>query len=120
MKVFTNGCFDPLSRWHRKYLEDANNLGDLIVGINSDKSMERIKRKPIFKEQERLQKILALRFVKQAIIFKEDTPIELIKKINPDYYVKGGDYTIETINQELRKFLERKKIIIKFTKRYSK
>ena len=106
MKIFTNGCFDPLSSWHLKYLEEASKMGGLIVGVNSDKSMERIKKKPLIPESERLKIIQNLMSVKKAILFEEDTPIELIKNlvIKPDLYVKGGDYTIETINQKLRKF----------------
>lgn len=120
MKIFTNGCFDPLSSWHRKYLEEASKMGELIVGVNSDKSMERIKRKPLNSENERLRALRSLREVNVAVIFKEDNPIELIKRVKPDIYVKGGDYTIETIDQELRKFLEKEKIKIKFTKKYEK
>jgi len=119
MKVFTNGCFDPFSSWHLEYLEEASKMGRLIVGVNSDKSMERIKKKSLISESERLKTIQNLIFVKEAYLFEEDTPIELIKKIKPDLYVKGGDYTIETINQELRKFLDGK-IKIKFTKKYRK
>jgi len=120
MKVFTNGCFDPLKPHHLKYLNEASKIGELIVGINSDKSVERIKKKPVESEKIRLNSIKFIVFVKEAYLFEEDTPIELIKKIKPDIYVKGGDYTIETINQELRKFLEESNIKIKFTKKYRK
>lgn len=119
MIIFTNGCFDPLNKWHLEYLKEASELGELIVGVNSDKSIESIRKKSSSSEIERLNAIKELIFVKEAILFEENTPIELIKKIKPDLYVKGGDYTIETINQELRKFLDGK-IKIKFTKKYRK
>jgi len=119
MIIFTNGCFDPLNSWHLKYLKDASRMGDLIVGVNSDMSMESIKKKPTNSEQDRLNAIRSLSFVKKAILFEEYNPIKLIQRIKPDLYVKGGDYTIETIDQELRRFLDGK-IKVKFTKRYPK
>ena len=93
--VFTNGCFDILHIGHVKYLEKAKQLGDiLIVGINSDKSVTRLKGKgrPINNENDRSKIINALGFVDLVIIFHEDTPLKIISKIKPDILVKGGDY----------------------------
>jgi len=93
--VFTNGCFDILHIGHVKYLEKAKQLGDiLIVGINSDKSVTRLKGKgrPINNENDRSKIINALGFVDLVIVFHEDTPLKIISKIKPDILVKGGDY----------------------------
>jgi D-beta-D-heptose 7-phosphate kinase/D-beta-D-heptose 1-phosphate adenosyltransferase len=90
--VFTNGCFDLLHSGHIKFLEEARNLGDvLIVAINSDKSVRRIKGKlrPIIKEDDRADILSALHFVDHVITFEEDEPISLIKAIQPDVLVKG-------------------------------
>jgi rfaE bifunctional protein nucleotidyltransferase chain/domain len=98
--VFTNGCFDILHRGHIQYLEEASDLGDkLVVGINSDASTQRLKgpRRPINKEQSRAYLIASLTFVDLAVIFGQDTPLELIKTVKPDVLVKGGDYAIDQI-----------------------
>jgi D-beta-D-heptose 7-phosphate kinase / D-beta-D-heptose 1-phosphate adenosyltransferase len=93
--VFTNGCFDILHRGHVSYLEAAAALGDaLVVGINSDESVRRLKgsERPIVHEEDRAALVAALRAVALVTIFPEDTPYELIRSITPDVLVKGGDY----------------------------
>ena len=98
--VFTNGCFDLLHAGHVRYLEQAKALGDvLIVGINSDASVARLKgeKRPIVGEQHRGEIVGALRCVDAITIFEQDTPLDLIRLIRPDVYVKGGDYTKETL-----------------------
>jgi len=93
--VFTNGCFDILHIGHIKYLEKARAMGDiLIVGLNSDESVKRLKgeSRPINSEYDRAYLISALEVVDYVTIFNEDTPYELIKAIEPDILVKGGDY----------------------------
>ena len=98
--VFTNGCFDILHRGHVAYLNEAKSLGDiLIVGLNSDASVKRLKgdERPVNKEQDRkfvLENLKAVDFVE---IFSEDTPLNLIKTIMPNILVKGGDWSIEQI-----------------------
>lgn len=98
--VFTNGCFDILHIGHIEYMNKASNLGTkMIVGLNSDASVKRIKGldRPINNEQIRADMLAALQCVDAVVIFEEDTPEELIKKIYPDYLVKGGDYNITDI-----------------------
>ncbi|WP_431165835.1 D-glycero-beta-D-manno-heptose-7-phosphate kinase [Tenacibaculum halocynthiae] len=93
--VFTNGCFDILHLGHIKYLEKAKKAGDtLIIGINSDASVKRLKGKdrPINSEFDRSYLINSLKVVDYTVIFNEDTPYQLIKMIKPDVLVKGGDY----------------------------
>lgn len=93
--VFTNGCFDLFHYGHLEFLVDAKSKGDiLIVGLNSDLSIKRIKNKyrPIINEIQRFKILNAIRYVDYVILFEEDTPIELIEKIKPDVLVKGGDY----------------------------
>jgi len=97
--VFTNGCFDVLHRGHIEYLKQSRKLGiRLIVGINSDASVKRLKPgRPINNQDDRRAVLLALRCVDQVEIFEEDTPLELIRYINPDIITKGGDYEPEQI-----------------------
>lgn len=98
--VFTNGCFDLFHIGHVKYLQKAKQLGDcLVVGINSDTSVKRIKGedRPINNCEERMALVAALECVDYVVEFEEDTPLELIKAIMPDVLVKGGDYKIEDI-----------------------
>jgi len=99
--VFTNGCFDILHRGHISYLETARNLGkSLIVGINSDASVKRQNKgddRPINYQQDRLAVLASLACVDAVILFDEDTPLKLIKAINPEVLVKGGDWPINTI-----------------------
>ncbi|MCU0370465.1 MAG: D-glycero-beta-D-manno-heptose 1-phosphate adenylyltransferase [Bacteroidales bacterium] len=98
--VFTNGCFDILHRGHIEYLSQARDNGNvLVIGLNSDASVRRIKGKgrPVQDEMTRALVLASLRFVDAVVLFDEDTPYELIKSIQPDVLVKGGDYTEETI-----------------------
>lgn len=93
--VFTNGCFDLLHYGHAKYLEEARNKGDiLVVGVNSDSSIRRIKgkKRPIVGENNRLHLVAALGSVDFTVLFKEDTPLNTIKKIRPDILIKGADW----------------------------
>lgn len=93
--VFTNGCFDILHIGHIRYLQEAAKLGDLlVVGLNSDASVRRLKGedRPINSENDRAELLSALAFVSNVVIFEEDTPYKLIEKIQPDILVKGGDY----------------------------
>lgn len=94
--VFTNGCFDLLHVGHVRYLKQAKNLGDrLVVGLNSDASVRRLKgpQRPLVSENYRKEMLLSLSCVDVVEIFEEDTPLNLIKKIKPDVLVKGGDYS---------------------------
>lgn len=98
--VFTNGCFDLLHRGHIHYLYEAAQLGDkLIIGLNSDESVARIKGlgRPVKNEENRSEILAALSFVDMVILFEEDTPLDLIEKITPDVLVKGGDWPVEKI-----------------------
>ena len=98
--VFTNGCFDIIHRGHIEVLARTADLGDkLIVGLNSDSSIEKIKGKnrPIINEQSRAILLSALNFVDAIIIFPEDNPLNLISNLMPDVLAKGGDYEISTI-----------------------
>ncbi len=98
--VFTNGCFDLLHAGHVDYLRKAKELGDiLIVGLNSDESIRRIKgsSRPIVQFDERAFVIANLKSVDYVTKFEEDTPYELIKTIVPDYLVKGADWSDENI-----------------------
>jgi rfaE bifunctional protein nucleotidyltransferase chain/domain len=99
--VFTNGCFDILHRGHIYYLSKAADLGDvLIVGINSDASVRRLGKggnRPIQHENDRALILAAMQFVDAVVIFEEDTPLKLIKIVQPDILVKGGDWKPEQI-----------------------
>ncbi|HHG74109.1 MAG TPA: D-glycero-beta-D-manno-heptose 1-phosphate adenylyltransferase [Persephonella sp.] len=98
--VFTNGCFDIIHAGHVDYLEKAKSLGDvLIVGLNSDESIRRIKGKdrPVNIQEHRKRVLEALKPVDLVVIFDEDTPERLIKQIKPDVLVKGGDWSVENI-----------------------
>ncbi len=98
--VFTNGCFDIIHAGHVSYLSKAKSYGDvLIVGLNTDDSVHRLKGKdrPINNENDRAIVLNALSFVDYVVLFDEDTPYKLIKQVKPDVLVKGGDYTIETV-----------------------
>ena len=98
--VFTNGCFDIIHSGHIHTLSEAKALGTkLIVGINSDASVKRLKgeKRPVLSEDERALIVAALSFVDFVILFEEDTPFNLIKNITPTILVKGGDYKIEEI-----------------------
>lgn len=93
--VFTNGCFDILHFGHAKYLKEARRKGDvLVVGVNSDSSVRKIKgnRRPIINEAHRADLIAALESVDFVVIFKEETPFRVIKTLKPDILVKGADW----------------------------
>lgn len=98
--VFTNGCFDLIHIGHVLYLEDAKSLGDkLIVGLNSDTSVSRLKgaHRPIKDEYSRSHILAALASVDAVIVFENDDPLTLIKDISPDILVKGGDWRPDQI-----------------------
>lgn len=98
--VFTNGCFDILHYGHVSYLEDAKNCGDLlIIGLNSDASVKRLKgeSRPINSELERAFVLCGLKPVDYVVIFDQDTPYDLVKLITPQVLVKGGDWKPEDI-----------------------
>lgn len=96
--VFTNGVFDLLHVGHIKLLEEAKKLGDkLIVGLNSDKSASKIKRKPINSQEKRKEVLKSIKWIDKVVIFDEFTPLNLIKKIEPYVLVKGGDYVPRTV-----------------------
>ena len=97
---FTNGCFDILHEGHIASLSQAAQEADyLIVAVNSDQSVKRLKgpERPINQEQSRALLLASLAIVDAVVIFEEDTPLNLITQVLPDYLVKGGDYTIEQI-----------------------
>ena len=98
--VFTNGCFDILHAGHVRYLAAARACGDcLILGLNSDASVRRLKgeTRPVNDEHDRAEVVGALKSVDTVVIFGEDTAEDLIAEVRPDVYVKGGDYTRETL-----------------------
>lgn len=98
--VFTNGCFDILHRGHVTYLSEARKLGDLlVVGLNADASVKRLKgpERPINNENDRQYVLSQLKAVDFVEIFTEDTPLNLIMKVNPKILVKGGDWKIDQI-----------------------
>ena len=98
--VFTNGCFDIVHQGHIEVLARTADLGTkLIIGLNSDSSMQRLKgeNRPIIQEQSRAILLASFSFVDAIVLFSEDTPINLISTLLPDVLAKGGDYKIETI-----------------------
>jgi D-glycero-beta-D-manno-heptose 1-phosphate adenylyltransferase len=107
--VVTNGCFDLLHLGHVTYLEAARNEGDaLLVGVNSDASVRAIKgpSRPVNNETDRAAVLAALASTDGVIIFYESDATRLLQTVKPDIYAKGGDYTIDTINQEERRLVE--------------
>lgn len=98
--VFTNGCFDILHSGHVRIIEFAKSQGDLLVlGLNSDASVKRLKgpSRPVNKQNDRAIVVSALAAVDGVVLFKEDTPLNLIKIIKPDILVKGADYTTDNV-----------------------
>lgn len=98
--VFTNGCFDILHKGHVQYLAKAADLGDyFILGLNSDRSVKALKgeSRPVNNEVDRALVLSALHFIDAIVIFDEDTPENLIKQVNPDVLVKGGDWKPDQI-----------------------
>ncbi len=107
--VWTNGCYDILHAGHVIYLEKAKALGDiLVVGLNSDASVQKIKGvlRPVMEENERAKVLSSLGFVDYVVVFDDYSPVGMIETLKPDVYAKGGDYTLDTINQEERKLVE--------------
>lgn len=121
--VFTNGCFDILHRGHASYLNQAKSLGDkLIVGVNSDRSVRALKgeSRPVNNESDRAFLIDNLKSVDYVIIFDEDTPYNLIREIQPDFLVKGGDWKEEDIvGWDIVKESGGKVLSLKFIENYS-
>ena len=98
--VFTNGCFDLLHKGHIDLLSKASELGDrLIVGINSDESVKKIKgeNRPVEDQKTRKKNLLNLKYIDDVYIFAESTPLKIIKSISPDVLVKGADYNVHEI-----------------------
>src|SRR5262249_22137283 len=98
--VFTNGCFDLLHVGHVRYLREARARGDLlVVGVNSDQSVSRLKGagRPLVPENERVELLAALECVDHVCLFTEDTPEALIAEVRPDLHVKGGDYRADDL-----------------------
>ena len=107
--VVTNGCFDLLHLGHVSYLEAGRQLGDiLLVGVNGDKSVQELKGpgRPVNCETDRAGVVAALESVGAVCIFSERTASRFLSIVHPDVYLKGGDYTLETINQEERQLVE--------------
>ena len=98
-KIFTNGCFDILHRGHFELLKYCKSLGTVTVGLNSDKSVRRLKgnTRPFFSEIDRKFMLESSKYVDNVVLFDEDTPLNLIKSLNPDIIVKGGDYNVEDV-----------------------
>ncbi len=116
--VFTNGCFDLLHIGHIRYLEKAKSLGDiLVVGVNSDRSVQRLKGpdRPILPEEERAEILSGLGCVDYVTVFDEPTPLDLISSFQPHILVKGGDWTKETtVGREVVEKLGGEVIILPF------
>lgn len=107
--VVTNGCFDLLHLGHVTYLEAARNEGDLLlVGVNSDDAVRQLKGpgRPVNSERDRALVLAALESVGAVSIFAEQTATRFLSLVQPDVYVKGGDYTLDTLNQEERRAVE--------------
>lgn len=101
--VFTNGCFDILHIGHIRYLEASKKLGDvLIVGLNSDNSVKKLKgeNRPVNNENDRSELLSALYFVDYVVIFNENSPSDLLDEIKPAIYTKGKDYTLDTLPEK--------------------
>jgi rfaE bifunctional protein nucleotidyltransferase chain/domain len=107
--VFTNGCFDILHLGHITYLAEAAGLGTrLVVGINSDRSVKMLDKapnRPINDELARMQVLAALGFIDLVVLFDNETPFELIYKLQPDILVKGGDYDSDEMNSKSKKYI---------------
>ena len=107
--IVTNGCFDILHLGHVTYLETARNFGDaLLVGVNGDDATRQLKGpgRPVNRESDRAAVLAALASVDGVCIFAEKTATRFLSAAQPDIYVKGGDYTLDTLNQEERRAVE--------------
>ena len=115
--VFTNGCFDILHIGHVSYLSQAAELGNkLIVGINSDQSVKRLKKgsnRPINNEGSRAILLAALEFIDMVIVFDTDTPLEMIESLKPNVLVKGGDYDAQETNPDSKKYIVGSSFVLK-------
>jgi rfaE bifunctional protein nucleotidyltransferase chain/domain len=106
----TNGCFDLLHLGHVSYLEAARNQGDaLLVGVNSDASVRDLKGpgRPLNSEQDRALVLAALEAVDAVCVFGESTATQFLLRTQPDLWVKGGDYTLDSLNQDERRAVEK-------------
>ncbi len=116
--VFTNGVFDILHVGHVTYLEAARNLGDvLVVGLNDDESVRRLNKgpeRPVNPEEARAKVLASLRCVDRVVIFGDDTPLELIRNIQPDVLVKGGDYDPKVTDPNDKRYMVGAKEVIDF------
>lgn len=115
--VFTNGCFDILHVGHVRYLRESSKYGDiLIVGLNSDISVKKIKgdSRPINNENDRAEILAELECVDFVVIFNEESPSKLIDELKPDIYTKGADYSLETLPE--RDVVLKNNIEVKFIK----
>ncbi|MBL9137787.1 MAG: adenylyltransferase/cytidyltransferase family protein [Verrucomicrobiales bacterium] len=115
--VVTNGCFDLLHLGHATYLQDARALGDLLlVGVNSDASVRRLKgeSRPIHPEMDRAALVAALASVDAVCLFEDTSARRFLESAEPDIWAKGADYTLETLNQEERRIVESKGGVIRF------
>ena len=121
--VFTNGCFDLIHLGHIEVIARSADLGDiLIIGVNTDNSIKRLKGKnrPIVEEISRAKQLAALEFVDAVVFFDQDTPIDLIKMINPNIITKGGDYnTDQVIGNDIVTQNDGEVVIIPLTQGYS-
>lgn len=121
--VFTNGCFDLLHLGHLSYLSQARAMGDiLVIGVNSDVSVSKLKgpSRPILSQDERLIQLAMLSVVDHVILFKEDTPKQVIEALQPDILVKGGDYQVEeVVGKEIVEQSGGKVVILPFLDGYS-
>jgi D-glycero-beta-D-manno-heptose 1-phosphate adenylyltransferase len=107
--VVTNGCFDILHLGHVTYLENARNFGDLLLlGVNGDAGVRELKgpSRPVNSETDRASVLAALESISGVCIFPEKTATRFLAAAQPDIYVKGGDYTLETLNQDERRAVE--------------
>tara|TARA_R100000030_G_scaffold69319_5_gene53124 strand:+ start:173 stop:565 length:393 start_codon:yes stop_codon:yes gene_type:complete len=116
--IFTNGCFDVLHKGHIELLRHCKSLGYVVVGLNSDSSVRRLKgeNRPFNNQEDRKFLLESCRYVDKVIFFEEDTPLELIKQIKPDILVKGGDYNKENV---VGHDIVPETIIFKYVKGYS-
>ena len=113
----SNGCFDLLHVGHIEYLHESAKYGDvLIIGCNGDESVRQLKGsgRPIQKEQDRATILCALECVNFVSIFREKEAVDFLKAVQPDFYIKGGDYTLESMNSKEREAVTKNggKIII--------
>jgi rfaE bifunctional protein nucleotidyltransferase chain/domain len=107
--VVTNGCFDILHPGHVTYLETARNFGDaLLVGVNGDDATRQLKgpNRPVNSQDDRATVLAALESISAVCVFTDATATRFLERAQPDIYVKGGDYTLETLNQDERRAVE--------------